>query len=224
MPQTVLTDHERRVIGQLSIPRNVQNLLHEIRIDPYHQTPHEVQLADDLQTLAGGGYVVNLGSSHDAPGKIASAVDKHKQARSMHDEKARIYEARLLNPARSWRADGDMWIITDQGFEALHEPVPGEPQPLPRQAVEALMQEEAARLYKGDPSKIAGNGKVTLANKLLEEEFTSWVKSIQKYYKELTGETLRPPVMGGAGYSDATEVLILDPENGKGTAYTEVTP
>lgn len=220
-----LTNVERRMIANLSIPRNIQDLTNELLKDPDSGVNPE-NIAADLKALASAGFVVSLGDQHESPGHLASAADKHKLARSMPDEKAQLFETRLRVPQRSWRFRGEQWAMTADGFDRLHDPDGvGDPTPRSTGIVEARILAEFARVHKGDPEAFANpKHPQTLGDKLLEDEFAAWAKAVADEHERLTGERPLLPIAGGAGYSDATELLILDPENGKGSAYTETAP
>lgn len=220
--QTVLTDRERRLVGNLSIPRNVEDLTHQLRTDPYTDTLPEKEVHDALQELMRAGLVVNLGDGLErSPGELAAAVDSHRTAVSMPDEKAKLFEARLLIPSRTWRLKGDVYHFTDEALALLTAPGPNEPAPLAHSAVERLIHEEAQRIYGGDPEKLRADSSVS--GKLLETEFVEWASAVAKEAEERTGLKVRMPMAGGAGYNDATELLVLAAENG-GTAYQEPNP
>lgn len=244
MPTSVLSDLERRVIANLSIPRNVENLVHELRADAYVATPSEHDLHTLLELLAAEGWVVNMGDGRaTTSGALAAAVDKHKQAFSMPDEKARIFEARLQVPHRTWRLHGDVWMLTQDGFDKLHEAV-DVPPAMDRAAVEQLLTLHGrnvidppfegsihdkqggvlgkdVRLAAGKFSEELGRAVTTL----LPEEYADWAKQVIGEFEERTGEKITPPAMGGMpGYSDAWENLGIDAENGKGTGFQITAP
>ena len=221
----VLTDIERRTVANLSIPRNVSNLAHELRVDPFAPSLSDSEVNDRLQELAKQGLVVSLGDGRDlSPGELAHKANSNKQTYSMPDEKAKIFERRLAAPHRAWRLDGEMWMFTQEGFDALHAPLPGAGEPLGTVALANLIQQEFKRVKDVNPkSETAETGQI-----LLSEEYAAWLKEVQKDWKERNKtdklpHALRGPVGGGAGYNDATELLILDAENGK-SSYTETAP
>lgn len=242
MPVSVLTNAERRVIANLSIPRNVDNLQHELRIDTNveTQTPEQVQALLDL--CATEGWVVNMGDGQAlSPGQLAAKVDKHKQAYSMPDEKAQIFEARLKQPHRSWRLKGDVWMLTQDGFDKLHEPV-GDGTPIDKAALELMLTRHArlvlneapfdgsihdadGGVLKKDVALAAGKhvDGINVAT-LLPEEYGDWSQAVIKEFEARTGEKVLPPLGGGAGYSDAWELLGIDAENGKGTSFQITAP
>jgi hypothetical protein len=220
----LLSNIERRVIANLSIPRNTHDLATVIRADPYSGEPEFVP-DDLLAQLAGEGWVVNLGSKADDPAQLAAALEKHKSALAMPDDKARTYAARLSMPHRAWRFRGDLWVMTQDGFDKLHEPT-ADPEPYymtasdPTGELERIIFSEWQKVWKGDPS----SDDAQISDRLTEDEFMAWAEQVRKAHKERTGELPRMPIAGGAGYADATETLIVDPENGKGSAYTETAP
>jgi hypothetical protein len=226
----ILSNLERRVIANLSIPRNEADLTQMIRsdagagapeFDPRHaQLRPNAPAIDALERLKDEGWIVSLGSRHESPGKVAALVDSHKQAFGMPDEKARLYEKRLNVPHRVWRGRGELWVMTAEGFDKLHDPTGvGDPTPLATWEVEQRIRQEFARVHQGEIGE-----RTQLGGRLLEDEWLEWAKAVQKAHKAATGDEVMLPIAGGAGYSDATELLILDPENGKGSAYTETAP
>jgi hypothetical protein len=242
VPLTVLSDLERRVIANLSIPRNVANLTHELRVDPYIATPAEEDTHKLLEALADEGWVVNMGDGRDGtPGELAAAVDSHKQAWSMPDEKALIFERRLALPHRAWRLAGDVWMLTAAGFDKLHET--DSPAPMDRAQVERMIALHQRLVLNvpfdgsihddrggvlGDDVPIAGGEFSQDAGRmittLLPEEFADWERAVRGEFEDRTGEKLVPPLMGGAGYSDAWENLGIDAENGKATGFQITAP
>lgn len=230
MPISVLTPQERRVIANLSIPRNVLNLTHELRSDPHSGVGETFDVPAHLAVLEQEGFVVNLGGEHESPGKLAAAMDSHERAIGLPDEKAALYERRLLVPHRHWRWQGEQWVMTGDGFDKLHQHEGvGDPAPLETAVVQRIVDEQARRIHEGDiteDTRLSSHpdpGDLRLT-RMLGDEFAAWFEAVAAGHERLTGERLRPPVAGGAGYADATELLILDPENGKGSAYTETAP
>lgn len=244
MPLAILSDLERRVIANLSIPRNVESLTHELRVDPYIASQAEDDIYALLENLSGEGWVVNMGDGRaQSPGDLAAAVDRHKQAFSMPDEKARIFEARLGLPHRSWRLHGDLWMLTQDGFDKLHERV-DVPVPIDRAQLEQLIalhqrqvldvpldgsiHDERGGVLGEDVPIAAGRFSEELGRAvttLLPEEFADWERQVRGEFEERTGEKLVPPLMGGSpGYSDAWENLGVDAENGKATGFQITAP
>jgi hypothetical protein len=242
MPQTVLTDVERRVVGNLSIPRNVADLVHELRQDPYVESLSEADVHDLLTELADQGLVVNLGDGQDSsPGELAAKVDSHKRAVSMPDEKAQNFERRLSQPHRFWRLVGDVWMFTNDGFDKLHEPVGSSARQASLEQVEQMLLKHARNVvdlpFEGsihdkqggvlkDTKAHLGRGKVVdgeIVASMLPEEFKFWADQICDAHEEAYGVRPKIPMMGGAGYADATENLIVDAENAK-TGYTVTAP
>lgn len=255
---TFLEDHERRVLANLSIPRNVDDLSSELRADPYSDTPGE-QLQDGdtfdidktLEELAGEGYARDLGEDNGDPAQIASRLaDGEQGTLPIPDEKAKIYAARLEVPARSWRARGRLWMLTEDGLGALKAPVGPVRAPLGLAELQAAIDHEWSRsitdvamsgsihdqegdvgMFKGggvliDPESrmpVRGDEGPSLGNALLPEEFAHWLERVLADNEQLRGQ-LRLPMSGGAGYSDATELLILDADTAKTASYAETSP
>lgn len=240
--QSVLTDLERRVVGNLSIPRNVTDIAHELRTDPHAPTLPERDVPALLADLAAAGLVVNLGATDDVA-KLAASLEAHPAARPMPDEKADIWSKRLKIPGRDWRAAGDLWIFTDAGFDKLHEPV-FNPAPLSVPEVEALLSAHASRVVQApfegsihdadggrllqDTPLAAGERDESVRGErvatLLPEEYAQWAKRVSDECEQRTGRRPQQPLAGGAGYADATETLIIDAENGKTAGYAVTTP
>jgi hypothetical protein len=247
--QTILSDFERRVVGNLSIPRNLADLTHELRRDPYlvdvegkPLVPTEKMVRSVLDDVLAEGFVVNLGNGLDqTPGHLAALVDRHKQAVSMPDEKARIFELRLGK--RLHRLDGDVFHFTNSGFEKLHEPVSPSPV-LPLEQVQAMVDAHFAAIkdvpFSGsifdaeggllvDPPRGFSLAKGTTKDgervaTLLPEEFMAWLGSVKEYADAHYPGSLRVPIAGGQpGWGNADEDLLINAENG-GTAYGITAP
>jgi hypothetical protein len=238
--QTVLSDIDRRTIANLSIPRNVQDLTHTLRTDPNTQTRAEQEVAAHLQELAGFGLVVNLGT-HEDPAKLAHEAQRHKHALTMPDEKAKIFSQRLAQPHRRWRMTGDVWMLTDAGLEMLKAPL-GSDGSSNLANIERLLAEHAAHvvqaelegsIFDEDGGKLrtdvhlakgarAKDG--SLVATLLPEEYAHWAKLVSDQAEQDHGVRPQQPLAGGTGYSDATELLILDADGAKTASYAETAP
>jgi hypothetical protein len=242
MPQTVLTDVERRVVGNLSIPRNVADLVHELRQDPYVESLSEADVHDLLTELADQGLVVNLGDGQDSsPGELAAKVDSHKRAVSMPDEKAQNFERRLSQPHRFWRLVGDVWMFTNDGFDKLHEPVGSSARQASLEQVEQMLLKHARNVVdlpsrarsttsraacSRTRRRISAAARWSTARsspRCCPRSSSSLGDLICDAHEEAYGVRPKIPMMGGAGYADATENLIVDAENAK-TGYTVTAP
>lgn len=254
MPTAVLSDLERRITGNLSIPRNADDLAAVLRADPHtpnYVLPFGATAADDadpvpldaarltaeLQALETAGLVLHLGR-HDDPAKLAASLERKTNAVTMHDDKARIYAKRMAIPERAGRMSGDLWMFTDDAFAMLTAPAEGA-RTMTTREVSALISAEFARtlppeLHAGsifdlelEPGDGRGGGflveETELHNALLYEEWESWARAVSDAHEAVTGERPLWPVAGGAGYGDATELLILAADAG-GTAYGETSP
>jgi hypothetical protein len=144
MPVTSLSNLERRVLANLSIPRNVTDLTSHLR--PYETAPEADVDALLKGALTDNGWAVNLGQ-HDDPAKLASKVQKHKQAMELPDEKADIYSRRMLRPDLAWRLGGDLWMLTEDGLAELHRAPTTSTRPMTPSQVQAAVDAEWARTH-----------------------------------------------------------------------------
>lgn len=209
MPEAVLSDLERRTLGNLSIPRNADDISAAIA----EHTPASPEQVDALLrgVLSDSGWVVKLGT-HDDPAKLASSAQDHKQTMELPDEKADIFSRRMLRDDLSWRMRGDLWMLSNEGLEMLHAPPPNAPAPMTPSQVQGAVDTEWARVHRADFKP----GKTTLANKLLEEEFLIWFRQVADDCEQRWNVRPVAPIAGGAsGWSDAYEVSIIDQENQK---------
>lgn len=244
MPVLGLTDLERRVLGNLSIPRNVTDLAGELRRDehsPFGLRPDDViatdhELAELLEDLEGAGLVVKLGDTPDLAQLSARIADGTKKSLPTGDEKARNYLERLSVPQRAWRAHGELFMLTEDGLELIKQPL-GATGYASREQVETALREHARQVL--DPSdKQRRDGKLALARgvfsenlgrsvaTLLPEEYQAWAKAVTEDFHRAHPDQpkLTAPVMGGMpGYGNATEDLIQAADAG-GTAYGETSP
>ena len=138
MPTSVLTELERRVIGHLSIPRNLQDLA-GVLFNDQHAPVGPGQDEEDLEnglalateadlhaflpTLEELDLIVNLGQWDDHTVLAAKVADGYKRTLAMPDEKARNYSERLKVSHRAWRTYGDLYMLTAEGFEQLMRPI-----------------------------------------------------------------------------------------------------
>jgi hypothetical protein len=136
------------------------------------------------------------------------------------DEKAEIYTRRMARPDLAWRMDGDLWMLTNEGLAELHKPTVDSP-PMPPSQVQAAVDAEWARVL----SEPYVEGKTSLANALLEDEFARWYKQVADECDRVWNVRPTAPIAGGAsGWSDAYEVSILDQENQKTAIGAVVDP
>lgn len=222
----MLSELDRRTIGQLSIPRNVPDVEHLLRVDPHTQSRDARDVAAHLGDLSARGLVKNLGSFDDAV-KIAAAAEKDSHALTMPDDQADIYSRRLNNGRFGWRIDGDVYVVTDDGVQAMHEWPEGVQSSLPPELLQGVVDAEWARTLKGvtvknvDPDK---HGEA-LKTGLLEDEFLNWFKLVSDACaKSWGGKRPRGPLAGGAGKTDGYENLVLDATNQKTALGAVVDP
>lgn len=218
MPETVLSNLERRVLGNLSIPRNPQ----DIQMAVHAYGPASAEQIDALLkgTLSEEGWVTKLPPAED-PAKLASVAQSNKQTMELPDEKADIYARRMLRPDLAWRFAGDLWMLTNEGLAMLHAPPPDAPPPMTPSQVQQAVDTEWARVHR---DKFV-QGKTKLANKLLEDEFIAWFQQVADDCEQRWNVRPVAPIAGGAsGWSDAYEVSILDQENQKTAIGAVVDP
>lgn len=242
MPETALTEQDRRAIGNLSIPRNAQDLAHVLRSDPHalaleagewvNWVPSDADSDKHLRALEKAGWVTNLGS-HDDPAKLAASLERKRGALAMPDEKANLYVERVLAPVRRWRTRGDLWLLTEEGLDKLHEPA-GPARRLSTAELEAVIRSEFSRIatearMEGSIFDVGGEVEggrlltdVPLSDRLLPEEFSAWLEAVVEDHERATGERPQIPIAGGS-YSDSRENLIQDADVGK-SSYTETAP
>jgi len=215
MPETVLSHLERRVLGNLSIPRNVEDL----RLAVHEHAPATGEQIDALLKgdLSAAGWVVRLGQ-HTDPAGLASDAQAHTDTMELPDEKAEIYSRRMLRPDLAWRMRGDLWMLTNEGLAQLHAPPPDEPPPMTPSQVQAAVDAEWARVHRGDfiAYKDDPANATPLANQLLEHEFLTWYRAVADDCEQRWNVRPVAPIAGGAsGWSDAFEVSIIDHEDQK---------
>lgn len=203
-----ITDRERRVISKLAIPWSVPGLTHRLLIDEFTGSASEQQIHDELILLALKGLCVNLGS-RTSPAKVVSAAQNHPDAIDLPDERADIYARRMALPARSYRCQGDTWMLTSEGLEALKAPVI-ECDPLtPSQISDIILREFRRVAWEYD-------GENTPGTALHPDVYAAWLPQVVAECEDRWGVRPRVPIAGGAsGWADVWENYILDHENQK---------
>lgn len=230
----VLSELERRHIAHLSIPRNIVDLDFRLRSDPnvpkrvetdadgkvvYEGgVPKELALEDYLNELEGKGLVVRLAEETD-PTKMALAAQKNKSTIDLHDDSVEILSRRLTRGDLSWRAQGEKFMLSRVGLEAIKEPTSFAPD---------LGQEDLNRVINAEWQRVATDVEVvgsihdhfgdndprnggmivgkdgkplstdhpegeppSLGTRLLLEEYTDWVNAVTSQYLESLPEELR---------------------------------
>lgn len=212
MPPT-LSDVDRRTIANLSVPRNVASLTHELRIDPHSPTRPDDAVNDHLGDLEKRGLVVNLGS-HGNVAELAASLERHKTALVMPDDKAAIWSRRRATAKQSWEVDGDLYLITNEGVDTLHQPVvedkaftTSELEDLVRAQFECVLWDaktissvfEPGDTFKdpADSAKLAGEatrwwnphaGQFVPLPWLLPEEFHAWLDDVLDAHEKRSGK------------------------------------
>lgn len=215
MADQPLSDVDRRTIANLAIPRNVENLTHELRVDPHSPTRSDEGVHHHLQDLEARGWVVKLGE--DDVSKYLGKAQSSKQTIDLSDEQVKILERRLGQYRHQWRTTGDQWMLSKRGLDKIKEPTVDSP-PMPPSQVQAVIDAEWARTLKDrDADSITPDDNVTLANKLLVDEFTAWATEVADACEKAWGKNNRPrlPMAGGQQLTDAYEIALLDQENQK---------
>jgi hypothetical protein len=220
-----LSDVHRRALANLSIPRNADDLANNMR--PYVNQP-AVQVDDMLRNgLSDNHWVINLGR-HTEPAQLASLVQRKNNGGAgpmeLPDEKAEIYARRMTRPDLAWRLDGDLWMLTNEGLAELHAIPDDAPGPMVPSAVQAAIDFEWERCYKGHPDGLLHPDLKLGGAFESEKRFLDWAVNAAGACEDTWNVRPRLPMAGGAsGYSDAYEISILDCENQK-TTLTAAAP
>jgi hypothetical protein len=120
-----MTDRDRRVLANLSVPRSAQEVARLIIADAnapfdptisYAQTVNEVsELLDDLEAA---GLAKNIGVVDGAEHAVSVVADDD-DVPTLHPEKAEQYQDRMTGKD-SWKlGEGALWYFTAAGLEAL---------------------------------------------------------------------------------------------------------
>jgi hypothetical protein len=116
----LLSAEERRALAHLSIPRSLLNLSHTLATDEHSPTLHPEDAVRVLSGLERRGLAVNLGEHRDAA-RLAASLEGSR-ALTMPDDKAEVYVRRLARRDQAWRLEGEQWMVTGEGVDALREP------------------------------------------------------------------------------------------------------
>lgn len=220
----MISDLDRRTIANLSIPTNVEKLTHELRIDRHTKTRGEDDVSKHLERLEAAGFVKKLGEHADMA-KLAAHLPG--DVRQMPDDQAEIFARRLSRPEHVWRTTGDLWVVTNDGIDRLHQPndLDIETAAMTASQMQAMVWLEWERTLRGEPER-DGEGRVSnpLAGALLEEEFLHWFTLVNDECQRIWNVRLTPPIAGGAGYPDGYENQLIDAENQKTALGAVVDP
>lgn len=231
MPPTI-DDISRRTIANLTVPRSVPSLSHELRIDPHTRTRADKDVHEHLQDLEAQGWVVNLGT-HTDTAHLAHLVEGHKTAHTMPDDKAAIW-ARRRASRQAWEVQGDVWMMTDAGLDKLREPVVEDKAFTTEQMIDLISTQQ--RAVTEDPDKAIPetdrmwwnphSGQSVPLPVLHPDEFDNWLGQVLPGHERVWGKAAHAelrkklPISGGAGWTDVWENMILDHENQKTSLAT----
>lgn len=223
----MLTELQRRVLGNLAIPRNPVEVSRNLQGVVMLEARKIPTAPDDIDKLLRGGevahehgsesidpsWVANLGTHDDATQMVSNAQGQADKLNliPMADEQAQILERRLSFPQLAWRRQGDVWMLTNEGLAQLKAPTPDD-RPATVSEIQSFVDAEWARTLK-EPYV---PGETNLSNMLLLEEFEAWFQMAADDCERTWGVRPNAPMAGGAsGYSDAYEIMLLDAENQK---------
>lgn len=229
---------ERRLIGNLGHPRNVREISQALQADPVasvetikhddHRWEQRKRDLSDTAVLAAlqdaetMGWAVNLGSHTDLA-KVPGVTEKNGVALSMPDEMAEIYTRRLANDQHRWRQDGDLWLLTQDGLDKLHEPTNDAPPMTPSQ-VQATIDAEFARTVFELEYDEDGHLLTDIVGKLTLPVYELWLEQVVAECERVWNVRPQIPIAGGSQFSDFYEALLLNAENQKTALGAVVDP
>lgn len=120
-----MTDRDRRVLANLSIPRSANEVARQIVADAnapfdptisFAQTTNEVEVI--LWELEAAGLAKTIGVVEDAEHAVTLVADDDELP-TLHPEKAEQYQDRMTGKDRWKLGEGALWYFTAAGFEAL---------------------------------------------------------------------------------------------------------
>jgi hypothetical protein len=142
------SDAHRRVAGNLSVPRNLEQLRDVLREDPHFPELVPGELERIVADLQADGHLKSLGEHEDADA-LVKAIAKDKAVPTLHKEKAEHFVLRtkrrgLRRPPHV--VAGEQLYFTNGGLDTLEAPVPDEPPPLEGPALEVAEEQDEALL------------------------------------------------------------------------------
>lgn len=166
MPVSVLTDLERRTLGNLSIPRNMRDLAGELTRDRHAayglgERQLKAKLADGehalgedpdgldklVKDLIKEGWIIDLGEFKDSSKVAAKVADGFKGSldlRAGDDQRVENYIKRLSHGDRRWRTEGNLLMLTHDGLEKMRQPTGPVYTMTPSEVARELMRHRAA--------------------------------------------------------------------------------
>lgn len=137
------SDEHRRLAGNLAQPRSIQSLNVEAFKDPHLPLGGEADIVEVLKDLEAEGYVKNVGVHEDAKA-LVDAVQDDEEAVSLHQSKAKALRERASARPNEY-LQGEQWVLTERGLEALQAEHPNPPPPLTGDALKAAEESDKAR-------------------------------------------------------------------------------
>lgn len=149
------SDAHRRVAGNLSVPRSIEDLRKVLADDTSFPdlVPGELELI--VKDLAGDGHVKSLGA-HDDADELVKAIKSDDDVPTLHKDKAKHFVLRTRRRGFGRPAHvvaGEQHYFTNAGLETLQAGLPDEPAPLEGEALRAA-EEQDERLLAEVESKI----------------------------------------------------------------------
>lgn len=138
-----MLESDRRVLGNLSEPVSMPILVTRLMRDahsPFDRTEGYASVEEDvrkvLDKLVRRGLALDLGRHSDARSMVL-ALRGHDDAITLPDAKIEALASRLDSGADIRLTAGELYVMSNAGFDALHAPLPlSEPADQPTPVVE----------------------------------------------------------------------------------------
>jgi hypothetical protein len=115
MAETPMSDEERRLLAHLTIPRTLEDLSVRLALDPHVE---QQGLQEALDHAISSEWIVNLGS-YDEPAKVVKAVASSSESIDFGKGQAKIWQNRAENGLYGDTMEGDFYMLSVTGLEAL---------------------------------------------------------------------------------------------------------
>jgi hypothetical protein len=228
-----LLELDRRTLVHLGCPRNIEDVTHMLRTDPYAANRSELAVSKQVQALVKKGYVVDLDEQQNAT-RLALLAQSHPHTIEMHDETAETFARRLAMPHRHWRIEGKTYMLSQQGLEAIKEPL-GEEKTFNTNEAAELINAQRSCVFDGPWAKAATEipedkrvwlnphaGQYMQLPILSSDAFNVWLEQVFAQHAAVWGQAASDElkkktntISGGTGWSDVWENQIIDQENQK---------